>query len=275
MYLPVPVFGFICDRYGPAKLSLLSAAFFGPGYALAAATFTYRWDWKIMVAAFGCIGMGTSSMYFSGVTTCAKNFTSRRGLALALPIAAFGLSSLWQAQLVSRIFSGDVPGGLRVERVFLFFSVSLIAVGLLGSIGLKVKSEDGLGQALGEEDEEKEAWINADTRAFLKDRTMWWFAGGVFLVTGPGEAFINNVCFFCSSLLRVRCLPCSVFTLDGHSYPNVACCARDQVRSGRPCLTGFPHRSHFNPCSSHRRVSLRLPCPSNANDCSISRASDA
>jgi len=190
MYFPVPIFGFICDRYGPSRLSLLSTAFFGPGYALAALAYKGGWDYKFMVIAFGLVGMGTSSMYFSGVTTCAKNFTGRRGLALAVPIAAFGLSSLWQAQVVSRVFM-DGTGLLLVERVFLFFAVSLVVVGLLGSVGLRV-STDGEDEEEEDDDDEK-FWVNADTRAFLRDRNMWWFAAGVFLVTGPGEAFINNV----------------------------------------------------------------------------------
>jgi len=191
MYLPVPIFGFICDRYGPNQLSLLSTVFFGPGYGLAALAYQGAWDYKIMVAAFGLIGMGTSSMYFSGVTTCAKNFTGRRGLALAVPIAAFGLSSLWQAQVVSRAFV-NAAGVLLVERVFLFFAVSLVLVGLLGSVGLRISTDDEEEQDDDEDDDEK-FWVNADTRAFLEDKNMWWFAAGVFLVTGPGEAFINNV----------------------------------------------------------------------------------
>ncbi|KAA8899940.1 major facilitator superfamily domain-containing protein [Sphaerosporella brunnea] len=191
MYLPVPMFGFVCDRYGPSRLSLLCTAFFGPGYALAALAYARQWDYKIMVVAFALVGAGTSSMYFSGVTTCAKNFTGRRGLALAMPIAAFGLSSLWQAQLVSRVFT-TAEGVLRVEKVFLFFSVSLVAVGLWGSVGLHLEPEETQLLEDEEEDDEK-GWVNADTRAFLKDRTMWAFATGVFLVTGPGEAFINNM----------------------------------------------------------------------------------
>ncbi|KAK4695167.1 hypothetical protein P7C71_g2533, partial [Lecanoromycetidae sp. Uapishka_2] len=35
--------------------------------------------------------------------------------------------------------------------------------------------------------------LNAETRIFLTDPTMWLLAGGFFLTTGPGEAFINNV----------------------------------------------------------------------------------
>ncbi|ORY56157.1 major facilitator superfamily domain-containing protein [Pseudomassariella vexata] len=35
--------------------------------------------------------------------------------------------------------------------------------------------------------------LNAETRRFLSDRTMWWFALGFWLIIGPGEAFLNNL----------------------------------------------------------------------------------
>ena len=40
MYLPVPAFGYLCDRLGPGIPSCLSGIFFGLGYLLAA--FAYR-----------------------------------------------------------------------------------------------------------------------------------------------------------------------------------------------------------------------------------------
>ncbi|KAL7624316.1 hypothetical protein AAE478_005877 [Parahypoxylon ruwenzoriense] len=40
----------------------------------------------------------------------------------------------------------------------------------------------------------KKAWLlNAETRSFLMDHTMWLFAIGFWLIIGPGEAFINNL----------------------------------------------------------------------------------
>ncbi|KAI1084054.1 putative transporter MCH1 [Whalleya microplaca] len=40
----------------------------------------------------------------------------------------------------------------------------------------------------------KKTWLlNAETRRFLSDHTMWWFAIGFWLIIGPGEAFINNM----------------------------------------------------------------------------------
>lgn len=48
----------------------------------------------------------------------------------------------------------------------------------------------------GDEDENAllKAWLlNAETRKFLSDHTMWSFAIGFWLVIGPGEAFVNNL----------------------------------------------------------------------------------
>ncbi|MCJ1394419.1 putative monocarboxylate transporter mch1 [Xylographa bjoerkii] len=257
MYLPVPIFGYLCDRYSPRPLSLLAAFFFGLGYLLAA--FTYHsgaptrggWPFGVMILAFVGIGMGTSCMYLSAVTTCAKNFGRGRhkGLALAIPIAAFGLSGMWQSQIGSRVLYEETADGAQgdvdVFKFFLFLSGTLFGVGLIGAVLLKVVDEEelieegveelessglleesaffqrsnpyepnGYGtidpsheerfqsqrdsaaqKAYDDEEEErKKTWLlNAETRRFLADHTMWFLAGGFFLVTGPGEAFINNL----------------------------------------------------------------------------------
>ncbi len=212
------------------------------------------WPFAIMVLAFVAAGMATSCMYLSAVTTCAKNFGrgKYRGLALACPIAAFGLSGMWQSQVGSRLLyeqkSDGTTGDVDVFKFFMFLAVTLLVVGLLGTVGLKVVDEEELideaveelersgllegsdffqrgratnGGSYGafattvegsdddtasarsaadavksreEEEARKKTWLlNEETRRFLKDHTMWWLAGGFFLVTGPGEAFINNL----------------------------------------------------------------------------------
>lgn len=259
MYLTVPLFGYLCDRVGPAPISALSAVTFGVGYLLAA--FTYRsgalplgqipqghergWPYPVMVFAFLIIGLGTLCMYLSAVTTCAKNFGrgKYKGLALACPIAAFGLSGMWQSQLASRVMYERKPDGstdVDVFKFFIFLAVALFIAGLLGTVGLKIVDEEELiDDALDEleqsgllestsfyrnargyggtddtsenmlastasldsltkqriaEEARKKTWLlNEETRRFLKDRTMWWFAAGFFLVSGPGDTFINNL----------------------------------------------------------------------------------
>ena len=65
-------------------------------------------------------------------------------------------------------------------------------------------AEDGEADALdprkdNDDDEDdnaklKKTWLlNAETRRFLSDHTMWFFALGFWLIIGPGEMFINNM----------------------------------------------------------------------------------
>nr|POE71829.1 putative transporter mch1 [Quercus suber] len=260
VYLPVPLIGMLCDRTGPGLPSLLSGVCLGLGYFVAA--FAYRsgppaagggdgWPYWVMVVAFVFIGFGTSCMYLSAITTCAKNFGRGRfrGLALALPISCFGLSSMWQSQVGSRLLYEPLPDGSRgdvdVYRFFLFLGCLLLATGLLGLVLLRLVDEDVLideavdelersgllqdseffhSSATGDshqgygttndsfsanenhnsedqdrtahllEDKRKKTWLlNEETRRFVHDHTAWWLAAGFFLVTGPGEAFINNL----------------------------------------------------------------------------------
>lgn len=282
MYLPVAFFGYLCDRYSPSPVALVSGFFFGAGYLLAA--FSYKsgpppdtggsgWSYGVMVLAFILVGAGTCAMYGSAVTTCAKNFGRGRykGIMLAAPIAAFGLSGMWQSQVGTYILCERLPDGscgdVDVFRYFLFLAVLLFCLGLGGTFALRLvdgedeekyideavselersgllgensffrpreeveaaygtfrrtgsarldDGDDDRGAAsdgdqsitLSEEEREerrrqkereeeerrKKNWLlNQETRLFLKDPTMWWLAFGFFLVTGPGEAYINNV----------------------------------------------------------------------------------
>ncbi|KAF3765795.1 hypothetical protein M406DRAFT_60383 [Cryphonectria parasitica EP155] len=268
LYLPVPLFGYTCDRYGPAPLSGLSAGLFGVGYGLAAGLYKHgaegrsgsgpdRLSYAAMIFAFILIGIGSCALYIGSVATCAKNFGKGkyRGLALAVPITAIGLSGLWQSQVGSRLLYERLPDGTRGDvdcfLFFLFLAILLFTVGLLGSFTMKVIDEQELideaveelersglldGSALftpsrpaggygtlehvepvpiddddhdnnGEdaglldpakdfEDDarfKKNVVLNAETRRFLGDHTMWFFAAGFFLAIGPAEAFINNM----------------------------------------------------------------------------------
>lgn len=271
MYLPVPLFGYLCDRYSPPPLAFLSSVLFGAGYLLAA--YTYKagpppdavkhgegWPFGVMILAFIGIGAGTSCMYLSAVATCAKNFSGAkyRGLMLAVPIAAFGLSGMWESQVGAHLLYQKFPGGQKGEvdvfKYFIFLAGTLIGVGLLGTLGLQIVNEEELidqgvealersglleeseffrdssaptpvnyggieprsGSATPSDDDSedldlsesqmlkrreqehrlrKKKWwlLNHATRSFLTDKTMWLLAAGFFLLTGPGEAYINNL----------------------------------------------------------------------------------
>ncbi|KAI1471420.1 putative transporter MCH1 [Daldinia caldariorum] len=254
MYIPVPMIGYACDRVGPGPLSLLASILLGGGYGLAAGLYHkgleevedggkgVKTTFPPMIFAFVAIGIGTSCMYLSSITTCAKNFGQGkyRGLMLVAPIASFGLGGMVLSQIGSRILYETQPDGARdvnVFHFFLFLSIILAILGLIGTFSLRVVDEEDLIDGAVEElersgllegsevfrrrahrdygaidavddagdmdpardDEDgnaglKKTWLlNAETRRFLSDHTMWWFGIGFWLIIGPGEAFINNL----------------------------------------------------------------------------------
>lgn len=261
LYFPIPLFGYVCDRAGPASLSGLSGVFVGVGYALAAGLYKHgaegagsgpdKISYGLMIFAFVLVGTGSCAQYIASVSTCAKNFGKgkHRGLALAVPITAIGLSGVWLSQVGSRLMYERMPDGTKgdvnVFQFFLFMAILFFVVGVLGTFTMKVIDEQELiDEAVEElersglldssalfsptrvssgygtldrvepdpmEDQEaarsldpakdleddarlKKNWVlNAETRRFLGDHTMWFLAAGFFLVIGPGEAFINNM----------------------------------------------------------------------------------
>lgn len=121
-------------------------------------------------------------------------------------------------------------GDLDVFRFFVFFAVLLSAVSVLATFLLRVVDEQDLIEEAIEEleqsglldgssllsrsvtygtvnenledstilDADEAKWkknfvLNAETRRFLADRTMWPFALAFLFMVGPGEAFINNL----------------------------------------------------------------------------------
>ncbi|KAI0865356.1 major facilitator superfamily domain-containing protein [Xylaria cubensis] len=262
MYLPVPIIGYVCDRFGPGLLSFVSAVLAGGGYTLAAALYRkgvqeveghaagHSTTFAPMLLAFVAIGMGTACLYLASITTCAKNFGKGkyRGLMLVAPIAAFGLSGMIISQAASRLLYETQPDGTKgdvnVFRFFLFIAILFIVIGIIGTFALRIvdekdlideaveelersgllessevfrrRADRGYGTiqptSIDDENEDsdardtsrdnesdmyaklKKAWLlNAETRTFLADPTMWLFALSFWLIIGPGESFINNL----------------------------------------------------------------------------------
>ncbi|KAK9426266.1 putative Transporter MCH1 [Seiridium unicorne] len=260
LYILVPLAGYLCDRVGPGPLSLSAAVLLTGGYGLAAFLFhkgevslrtIEAYDshklFPFMVLAFVFIGAGTSFMYLSAITTCAKNFGKgkHRGLMMAAPLTSIGLGGILVSQFGSHALYEQLPDGTRGEvnvfHFFVFLAILLGIAGLFGGFALRVIDEDALIDGAVEElersgflesseifrrsgrgyvpvngtaedmesagildptkDDEDESnallkkqWLlNAETRKFLTDHTMWSFAVGFWLIIGPGEAFINNL----------------------------------------------------------------------------------
>lgn len=166
LYLPIPFMGYVCDRVGVSPLALLSSVFMSSGYAIAAGIYKrldthYNalgkphdsddvWSYPLMVMAFVLVGSGTCAMYIASVSTCAKNFGKGqyRGLALAMPIAGFGLSGMWLSQFGTRFLyrrkDDGSHGQIDVFLFFIFLAILSFLVGLFGTFFLRVIGEEHL-----------------------------------------------------------------------------------------------------------------------------------
>ncbi|KAK8107397.1 MFS monocarboxylic acid transporter [Apiospora kogelbergensis] len=181
-----------------------------------------------MVFAFVLIGAGTACVYVASVTTCAKNFS--KGKIPRLDAGSSDCNS-WVQRSPGEfsVFYFFVFLSVTLTFVGLFGTFTLRVIdedelineaveelersGLLegseifrrrsttSGYGIASTGEDpedgGIGNPTKDDDEDNDAlkktWLlNAETRRFLSDHTMWWFALGFWLIIGPGEAFINN-----------------------------------------------------------------------------------
>lgn len=150
-YIPVPLVGFMADRFGPKYAGMLATLLFCPGYYVSAMVVQASLDFShgkelsalssflvennitILVVAFFAIGTATSSLHFCGVVTSAKVLPQFPGFSISGPIAAYGLSSLWQSQLISDYFTipGNDGGYIRIVPVFYFFTVLYFFTGFI------------------------------------------------------------------------------------------------------------------------------------------------
>lgn len=324
VYLPVTVFGYVCDRYGPAPLSGISGVLVSTGYAIAAVLYKRGAEapgsgpskiaYALMFFAFILIGAGSCALYIGSVATVAKNFGKgkHRGLFLAIPISAIGLSGVWLSQVGSRLLYERQPDGSKGDvnafYFFLFMAILFVIVGSIGTVFMRVVDEQELiDEAVEElersglldgngffqptrtssgygttrsgtleavepnpmEDEEaalldptkdfeddarwnkwKKNWVlNAETRRFLGDRTMWFFAAGFFLAVGPSEAFINNM----GTVIKTLYPPTTEIHLDSATsaatHVSIICATSTAARVAVGLLTDIlapsPTTQHF------------------------------
>jgi len=111
-------------------------------------------------------------------------------------LGAIGLRVVDEEELIDEAVEEMERSGLLEESDF--FQRSILyesnGYGTLDSHHHLSDEELATLKAHDEEEIRKKTWLlNAETRRFLGDPTMWFLAAGFFLVTGPGEAFINNL----------------------------------------------------------------------------------
>lgn len=229
MYLPFPILGLVADNFGPGYLGILSIFLFSPSYYIAAVISRLSPEdasqhFHLLTAAFACIGTATSALYFSGVITCAKMMPKSPGMAISAPVACFGLSSLWQSQVLQSFFF-DSNEELLLSPTFNFFAILYLVAGLTSYLGSTVigrvtgnkqtshdlpsaepapasdsnlkapigEPDDNTYESLGESPDDMLYKRHENVFQFLKDHTVWMLFIAFVLTSGPLEMYLNNM----------------------------------------------------------------------------------
>ncbi len=123
--------GGLVSSWGPRKTSLLGAVLVGAGWILAGFAPDILW----LTVFYGVIGgSGVGILYGCPIAVAAKWFPDKKGLAVGLTLAGFGLSALLMAPLMS---STIAMASIGVSRTFMYFGIAFLVVLLGLSFGLR------------------------------------------------------------------------------------------------------------------------------------------
>lgn len=219
MYLLMPVIGYLGDTFGSNYLALFSWITFPASYSIASTIFSTAADYyrdtgeplpraaPEMAFCFFFIGAATSCMYYASLKASAHSMsvyyvengklqTYTPGYAIWGPVAAFGLSSLWQSQLLRAVFIRGKD--VNVAGIFFFFA-GLYAI-ICGVIFLSCRKAENMASDLRKKAESSSdcncdgpGHEGASLREFFTDKTAWLFLLCFVFIGGPFEMFQNNM----------------------------------------------------------------------------------
>ena len=202
LYLTVPFLGFLCDRKGPRIVAAWAAAVSFPAYFVASLAYKHKWQPWVLVVCYALLGSTTVSLYLSGLSTVAKNHPRSRGLAMAVITASFGLSSLWQTQVVHHFYR-DKTGAINIPAMYISFGALMSAAALLSACTLRIITPE---ERQDDSDDEESPLLQSGIlepaeklsaaecmKVFLKDHSSWGFYIAFITLAGPGEVFTNNL----------------------------------------------------------------------------------
>ncbi|KAL1917842.1 uncharacterized protein VTP21DRAFT_3676 [Calcarisporiella thermophila] len=234
VYVFSPLIGAGVDKWGHRRICLMAAFFLATGYIFMSLTlqkFALSTSFLSMSFYFFLVGVGSSCAYLAAISSQAKNFSSRyRGLALGIPIGAYGLSALVWSQIGRIWFMTGRDGQLDAFKFLWVVGLVLAGINLVNMVGMirtREQGEDiedvnertrlvddnkykrsGL-EWENEECEEREVVLRVeqdtliapntdiikpnDQQEFFCNPTTWIFFSGLILICGMGLMYINSV----------------------------------------------------------------------------------
>jgi len=154
--------GGLVASWGPRKTSLLGAALVGAGWILAGFASNIVW----LTIFYGVIGgSGVGILYGCPIAVAAKWFPDKKGLAVGLTLAGFGLSALLMAPLMTNTIAMETVG---VSKTFMYFGTASSPCSSCCRSACGTRRPTG-SRRDGRAPRRKEAWASTSTAA-------GWFA---------------------------------------------------------------------------------------------------
>ncbi|ORY81453.1 major facilitator superfamily domain-containing protein [Protomyces lactucae-debilis] len=208
-FLCYPLIGLLSDKYGANRVCLFSALLGIPGLLLAANAYERRQGYLVLCSAFFLIGVASTCAYITSVSTCARNFAGARGLAIAIPICAYGFATLLYTLVFERYFSlanqaqeqYNIPGFWRN----LCWFVGLAA--LLGSCFMKSPTSatnESISGPLEDSSQEQVPLLGSQEESrppFFEDITVLMYAVAYIFAAGATETLVGNMGSIVESIL--------------------------------------------------------------------------
>ncbi len=126
--LLMPIAGHLLNRYDPRTVAVMGGILVGAGWISAG----FSVNVPMLVVCYGMIaGSGVGMTYGTPIAIAAKWFPDKKGLAVGLVVAGFGLSPLLTAPLGKALIDGYGPMGAFIVLGISFLSLLTILTALL------------------------------------------------------------------------------------------------------------------------------------------------
>ena len=123
-----PFSGKLQDRFGPRKVSLVGALFFGAGFILAGQWANNFWELALTLGVMSGLGLG--SVYPCILATCVKWFPARKGLISGLAVAGYAFGAVVISWLGEQMLFKGTP--LFLQKILAVFGAKFTDLVIAG-----------------------------------------------------------------------------------------------------------------------------------------------
>lgn len=203
LYLCVPFIGWSADVYRLSYIGVLSSITYVIGYGGCAWVARTGQSWGWMALFFSIIGIACSASFISSLVNSARLYSKSALLAISIPTTCYGVSSLMYAKLIGLYLQPSKVGhdgasitspALHLSSLFQALGLLLFFLGVLATLAPiwgnvdKNQSQPAHELADGGADV-TESYI----KRFFSDKRTLIFLGSFVVVSGPLEAYQNNL----------------------------------------------------------------------------------